>query len=526
MDEWSSHFLLFFSTCSQRPNRRPNSLLVVTLTVCSHHCITLFRQNGPAYKLCFGPKSFIVVSDPVIARHLLKDNAKAYDKGVLAEILEPIMGKGLIPADPETWKVRRRAIVPGFHKAWLNAMVGLFADCTDVLVDKLAGYAKSGESIEMESHFCSVSLDVIGKSIFNYNFGSVTSESPVIKAVYSVLKEAEHRSMTPAPYWDLPFANELVPRLRRFNGNMRMLNEVLNELIQQAKDTRQEADLEDLENRNYEKVTDASMLRFLVDLRGEDTSNKQLRDDLMTMLIAGHETTAAVMTWAMFELAQNKRIMAKAQAEVDRVLGDRRPTLDDIKEMQYVRLILAESLRMYPEPPLLIRRALTDDQLPKGSGEVAARIPRGADIFLALYNIHRSPDYWEKPDTFEPERWLRPFKNPKVEGWAGYDPALLEGQLYPNEVASDFAFLPFGGGQRKCVGDQFAMMEATVMLAMLLRRFDFELAVAPEEVGFFTGATIHTRNGMPMRIKARAAAPAKSTAAAAQGARAGAAVVQ
>ncbi|KAG5183231.1 cytochrome P450 [Tribonema minus] len=462
-----------------------------------------YKVNGPAYKLCFGPKSFIVISDPVMCRHILRDNAKAYDKGVLAEILEPIMGKGLIPADPETWKVRRRAIVPGFHKAWLNAMINLFADCNDVLIGKLDDYSKSQEVIEMESHYCSVSLDIIGKSIFNYDFGSVTNESPVIKAVYSVLKEAEHRSMTPAPYWDIPGANSLVPRLRKFNGDMRLLNDVLDDLINRAKDSRQELDLEDLQARNYDKVTDASMLRFLVDLRGEDVSNKQLRDDLMTMLIAGHETTAAVLTWATFELAQRPEVLAKAQAEVDRVLGDRRPTLDDIKQMEYIRFIVAESLRMYPEPPLLIRRALEDDVLPKGSGEFQPKIPRGADIFMAIYNIHRSPEFWENPDEFDPDRFKRPFTNPGVEGWAGFNPAAMEGQLYPNEVASDFAFLPFGGGQRKCVGDQFATMEAVVTIAMLLRRFEFKLAVRPEEVGFFTGATIHTRNGLPMTITRR-----------------------
>lgn len=462
-----------------------------------------YQANGPAYKLCFGPKSFIVISDPVMARHILKDNATAYDKGVLAEILEPIMGKGLIPADPETWKVRRKAIVPGFHKAWLAEMVNLFNDCNEVLIGKLDTYSKSKEPIEMESNFCSVSLDIIGKSIFNYEFGSVTNESPVIKAVYSVLKEAEHRSMTPAPYWDLPLANELVPRLRKFNGDMGMLNDVLNDLINRAKESKQELDLEDLQARNYDKVTDSSMLRFLVDLRGEDTSNVQLRDDLMTMLIAGHETTAALLTWALYELAQSPEVMQKAQEEIDRVIGDRRPTVEDIRELHYIRRVAAESLRMYPEPPLLIRRALKDDILPKGSGTFQPVIPRGADIFIAIYNIHRSAEYWENPDKFDPDRFIRRFENSKVEGWNGFDPKYLEGQLYPNEVAGDFAFLPFGGGQRKCVGDQFALMESVVTLAVLLRRFDFKLAVPPEQVGFFTGATIHTRNGLPMYVTRR-----------------------
>ena len=166
-----------------------------------------------------------------MVKHLLKDNAKAYDKGILAEILEPIMGKGLIPADPETWKVRRRAIVPGFHKAWYNTMVKTFIKCNEPLVDKLENAANSGEVLNMETEFCSVALDIIGKAVFNYEFGSVTKESPVIEAVYSTLKEAEHRSITPLPYWNFPLANTLIPRLRKFNADLKILGKIMHVYI-------------------------------------------------------------------------------------------------------------------------------------------------------------------------------------------------------------------------------------------------------------------------------------------------------
>lgn len=116
--------------------------------------------------------------------------------------------------------------------------------------------------------------------------------------------------------------------------------------------------------------------------------------------------------------------------------------------MKYIRYIAAESLRMYPEPPLLIRRALESDELPPGAGGpdgLRPKITRGVDLFLAIYNVHRSKDFWENPDTFDPDRFDRPFQNKGVEGWAGFNPELLQGQMYPNEVASDFAYLPFGG---------------------------------------------------------------------------------
>lgn len=199
--------------------------------------------------------------------------------------------------------------------------------------------------------------------------------------------------------------------------------------------------------------------------------------------------------------------------EVDEVIGDRMPMLADIKSMQLVRLAIAETLRMYPEPPLLIRRALEDHKLPKASAAFETGIIRGADIFISVYNLHRDPAVWPQPDTFDPERFLRPYSNKAARpDWDGYDPNQNTG-LYPNEVSSDFAFLPFGGGSRKCVGDQFATLEATVTLAMLMRRFEFDFVGAPSDVGMKTGATIHTRNGLIMRPRKRVLPPTQPAAA-------------
>jgi len=159
-------------------------------------------------------------------------------------------------------------------------------------------------------------------------------------------------------------------------------------------------------------------------------------------------------------------------------------------------------LRMYPEPPLLIRRALEDDVLPKGGSHDKTFISRGTDIFISIYNIHRSKEFYENPDTYDPDRFNRPYSNPERPDWMGYKPGGMK-QLYPNEVHSDFAFLPFGGGIRKCVGDQFAMMEATATIALILQRYDLSLAIDREKVGMRTGATIHTENGLMMKITRR-----------------------
>jgi cytochrome P450 len=460
-----------------------------------------FQDYGPIFNLSFGPKSFLVISDPVMARHILRESPpEQYCKGMLAEILEPIMGKGLIPADPATWKVRRRAIVPGFHKKWLNRMVTLFCERAEILVHDLE--KKQNQVVDMEERFCSVTLDIIGKAVFNYDFGSVTKESPIVKAVYRVLREAEHRSSSFIPYWNLPYADKWMGGQVEFRKDMTMLDDILADLINRAVSTRQEASAEELEERDNEE--DPSLLRFLVDMRGEDVSSMVLRDDLMTMLIAGHETTAAMLTWTLFELAQGEPgLLREVQAEVRTVMkGKDRPDYDDLVAMKKLRYCLIEALRLYPEPPLLIRRARTEDTLPAGSSGLSdgIKLLRGTDIFISTWNLHRSPDLWEDPETFDPTRFDRPFKNAGVVGWEGYNPDKVQG-LYPNEQAADFAFLPFGGGQRRCVGDQFAMMEATVTMAIVLNNYDFTFATCPEDVGMRTGATIHTMNGLNMNVR-------------------------
>ncbi|XP_059625143.1 cytochrome P450 97B2, chloroplastic isoform X2 [Cornus florida] len=471
-----------------------------------------FLEHGSVYKLAFGPKAFVVVSDPIVARHILRENAFSYDKGVLADILDPIMGKGLIPADLNTWKQRRRVIAPGFHSLYLEAMVKIFTDCSEKTILKIenlleAEGSRGGNMIELdlEAEFSSLALDIIGMGVFNYDFGSITKESPLIKAVYGTLFEAEHRSTFYIPYWKIPLARWIVPRQRKFHNDLKVINDCLDGLIRNAKETRQETDVEKLQQRDYINLKDASLLRFLVDMRCVDVDDRQLRDDLMTMLIAGHETTAAVLTWATFLLAQYPSKMRKAQAEVDLVLDQGRTTVESLKKLEYTRLIVVETLRLYPQPPLLIRRALKSDLLPggyKGDNDGYA-IPVGTDIFISVYNLHRSPYFWDKPHEFEPERFLSQRKSEGIEGWAGFDPSRSPGALYPNEVISDFAFLPFGGGPRRCVGDQFALMESTIALAMLLQKFDFELKGPPESVELVTGATIHTKNGLWCKVKKR-----------------------
>ncbi|KAG2483949.1 hypothetical protein HYH03_017195 [Edaphochlamys debaryana] len=436
----------------------------------------LFLVYGKIFRLSFGPKSFVIISDPAYAKQILLSNADKYSKGLLSEILDFVMGTGLIPADGDIWKARRRAVVPALHRKYVASMVRMFGECTVHGTGTLDRYAASGEGLDMENYFSRLALDIIGKAVFNYDFDSLTHDDPVIKAVYVLLREAEHRSTAPIAYWNIPGVALLVPRQRRCQEALVVVNDCLDGLIDKCKQLVQEEDIQFSEE--FLSDRDPSILHFLL-ASGDNISSKQLRDDLMTLLIAGHETTAAVLTWTMHILSQHPEATQRIREEVDEVLGDRLPTMEDFARLRYTTRVINESMRLYPQPPVLIRRALEDDTFDQYV------VPQGSDIFISVWNLHRSPALWDEPEKFKPERF-----------------GPIEGPI-PNEVTESFSYLPFGGGRRKCIGDQFALFEAVTALSMLLRRYDFTVDTRKPPVGMTTGATIHTTNGLWMTVKRR-----------------------
>ncbi|GBF96486.1 cytochrome P450 [Raphidocelis subcapitata] len=403
----------------------------------------LAQRYGKIFRLSFGPKTFVVISDPAYTKQILSTNADKYSKGLLSEILDFVMGTGLIPADGEVWKTRRRAVVPALHRKYVASMVGMFGDCALHGAARLGAAADAGTPVEMENWFSRLALDIIGKAVFNYDFDSLTHDDPVIQAVYTALREAEYRSTAPIAYWNLPPARWLVPRQRRVTEALKIVNATLDSLIAKAKA------LVDEEDRDWEE-------EFLSEDRDWEGGSSAVR--LVVCLL------------------------------VDSVIGDAAPTVEQLAALKFTTRVINEGMRLYPQPPVLIRRALVDDKF--DDYEVTA----GSDIFISVWNLHRDPANWDRPHEFDPDRF--PVDAPM-----------------PNEVTEAYKYLPFGGGRRKCVGDQFALFEAVVGLGMLLRRFEFERAPDAPPVGMTTGATIHTTNGLWMTIKRRNAPPAAGRAA-------------
>ncbi|RZC77099.1 hypothetical protein C5167_001224 [Papaver somniferum] len=445
------------------------------------------KEYGPIYRLAAGPRNFVIVSDPLIAKHVLRNYGTKYSKGLVIEVSEFLFGSGVAIAEGSLWTARRRAVVPSLHKAYLSIIVDrVFCKCAERLVEKLKTDADNGTPVNMEAKFSQLTLDVIGLAVFNYNFDSLTADSPVIEAVYTALKEAEARSTDLLPYWKIDLLRKVIPRQIKAEKAVTVIRQTVEELIAKCKKI-VEAEGEQIDGEEYVNDADPSILRFLLASR-EEVSSVQLRDDLLSMLVAGHETTGSVLTWTLYLLSKDPPSLMRAQEEVDRVLQGRSPKYADIKELKYVTRCINESLRLYPHPPVLLRRALVPDVLP-GNYKVNA----GQDVMISVYNVHRSPQVWENAEEFMPER---------------FD---LGGPV-PNETNTDFRFIPFSGGPRKCLGDQFAMMEAIVALAIFLQRMNFEL-VPDQNISMTTGATIHTTNGLYMTLSQRQVQPTFASAA-------------
>eukprot|EP00747_Dinoflagellata_sp_TGD_P091089 gnl/TRDRNA2_/TRDRNA2_164938_c1_seq1.p1 gnl/TRDRNA2_/TRDRNA2_164938_c1~~gnl/TRDRNA2_/TRDRNA2_164938_c1_seq1.p1 ORF type:complete len:711 (+),score=126.19 gnl/TRDRNA2_/TRDRNA2_164938_c1_seq1:37-2169(+) len=448
-------------------------------------------ENGPVYLLPTGPaSSYAVLSDPAAIKHVLRGYGTRNNKGMIAEVgggENGPFGDGFALLEGDAWRLRRKAVQPGIHKEYIKRMVEtVMVPSAQILVGKLEAAAKSGTKVNIEDYYSQVTLDIIGKATFNYDFQSLTKESPIVQAVYTALKEAETRSQDLVPIYKLPgpVARAISGRQRTAYEAISLIRTTVGELVTRGKEmVKDEMDgKDDLNKPNYINDKDPSLLRFLLASR-EEVSSKQLRDDLVSILIAGHETTAAVLTWLTYMLLTNRESLAQCQAEVREVLGDRLvPTYQDIPNLRYIRRCIDETMRLYPQPPVYTRRALVEEKVPTSDGRIWT-IPAGQDILLSIYNMHRNPAVWgDDAGEFKPMRF-GPLDKPP-----------------PTEASTDYKFIPFSAGPRKCPGDQFALMEATTVVASMLRRFDFELA-AGQTIGMTSGATIHTSEGLYVNVR-------------------------
>ncbi|MFP3853744.1 MAG: cytochrome P450 [Anaerolineales bacterium] len=389
----------------------------------------LSQDFGPVAAFHLGPYRGYLVSHPHGVRHVLQDNHRNYDKqNYDYEMLRPFLGDGLITSDGEHWLRERRLIQPAFHKDHLATLANTINRSTQRMLDSWD--ARSGRALAITQEMNRLALINVSKGVLG---AEVEAEGDRILRAFSVLnREVARRfqSILPLPLW-IPSPTNLKAR-----NAIAKIDQALESYLQRAAD----------EGLHH------GMLRLLFQAHGGeagDKADKQLiRDELATMILAGHETTGSLLSWTWYLLAKHETTADRVYQEVDHILAGRLPNYTDLPNLVFLESVLKEALRLYPPVWIISRRAKRKDQV------LGRHIPEDSVVILSPYATHRLPDYWEAPDRFMPERFSRGAE----------------------EARPPFAYFPFGGGPRYCIGADFAMMETKMVVASVVQRFRLELA--------------------------------------------------
>ncbi len=386
-----------------------------------------------------------MVTDPDLLRRVLKDNVDNYPKSlVMKALLRPGLGNSILLADGAPWRWQRRTTAPVFAPNYVRALGQTMTTATDQISRKIARKAASGP-VNLYDDMTEVTFDIIANVTFSGDEGLDG------KAMHQLINDYTY-SVGKLSLMDLLAVPEWVPRPSHLLN--RRTIKALHRQAERAIDLRRE-----LGNANRPDDLLDLLLRTEDPKTGRRMTTKELRDNLLTFVIAGHETSALALSWAFYLLGFDPERQAKARAEAQAVLGTRTATANDVENLPYIRAIIDEALRLYPPASLVGRAILRDDVL--GDTKVFA----GEAIMIPIFALHRHRDLWDAPDDFVPERWLQ-------TKWS----------------ERRYSYLPFGDGPRVCIGASFAIQESVIVLATLLARFAFEAVPdkTPEPVMILT----------------------------------------
>jgi cytochrome P450 len=415
------------------------------------------QEYGDLVRLRMGPTiSLVSVSSPELVKHVLVDHADKYIKpSGLVRDAWPLLGNGLFTSAGDFWKRQRRLMQPAFHKERLAALATTMADATQQMLARWHARPSASEPLDIAEEMMRLTLGIVGRALFSTDVSGTADR--VGQALTVALAETNHRILSLGLY-----APDFLPtaRNRAFHQALATLDSVVFDII--ARRRAGETHGEDL-LATLMAVQDADT--------GERMTDPQLRDEAMTLFLAGHETTANALAWMWHLLALHPEVEARARAEVDAVLAGRVPTAQDLPRLRYLTQVFEETLRLYPPAWIIARQPAKEDVL------AGIHLPASARVIVALspYVLHRNPRLWPDPERFDPERFS------------------------PENSASRprLAWLPFGGGQRLCIGNSFALMEATLITASVLQHFRLR-AVPGHAVEAEPLVTLRPKGGLPM----------------------------
>jgi cytochrome P450 len=411
----------------------------------------LVRDYGDIVTMRYYNFRVYFVSHPDYIEQVLVTHNRKFIKGRILRKNKQLFGNGLLTSEGDFWLRQRRLAQPAFHRA----RIASYADTMVRYTDRLVAEWKGGEERDIHAEMMRLTLQIVAKTLFD---ADVDREARQVGRALEALMElnSDFRKLILTPTW-LP-----TPRNIRAKIATRRLDKIIFRFIEERRASGKDAG--DL----------LSMLLAARDDDGSCMSDRQLRDEAITIFLAGHETTANALSWTWMLLAQNPAVEAKLHAELDTVLAGRTPCLDDLPNLPYAGQVITESMRLYPPAWGMARVAIEDVEIG------GYPIPKGCGVSLAQWVVHRDPRWFDAPQEFRPERW--------------------EGDLMKR--LPRFAYFPFGGGPRQCIGNNFAVMEAQLLLAAMAQRFRIRL-VDGRPVVPMPSITLRPRYGIWGKIEER-----------------------
>jgi cytochrome P450 len=408
----------------------------------------------------FGRSRFLV-HEPAAIRYVLLDNAANYRKTeITRRMLEPGLGRGLITSEGETWRQHRRTMSPAFDHRSIASYASVMTGAAQEL---LADWSRlgAGAGVDIANAMMQVTLNIISRTMFSSDSDHMIHIMELGAGRYQLRMRPNILDFLRFPAW---LAG--IGRLTVADHTLREFDAEINRLIKMRST-----------HQNGRKDLLARLIAARDEQTGAGMTAQEVRDQVITIFMAGHETTAMAMTWTWYLLSQHPAEEAKLHAELQAVLGARIPDSEDLSRLTYTRMVVEESMRLYPPVHTIAREALEDDTL------AGRHVPKGSTILIAPWVLHRHRQLWHNPGRFDPERFA------------------------PEQAAARprFSYLPFGGGRRICIGAAFAMAEATLLLATIGQRCRLRLVsghpVEPQGL-----ITLRARHGMKMVISPMGAA--------------------
>ncbi|NWS29244.1 CP4V2 protein, partial [Polioptila caerulea] len=438
-------------------------------------------RSWPLFKLWIGPLPVMVLYHPDSVEVIL-NSSKHIEKSYLYKFLHPWLGTGLLTSTGDKWRSRRKMITPTFHFAILNDFLEVMNEQGHILVKKLEKHVdKEPFDVFMDITLCA--LDIICETAMGRNVGAQKNkDSDYVSAIYRMSDLIQRRQLSPWLWSDLLYILFKAGREHKRSLNIlhNFTDTVIAEKAEELKKTKQkngDNDGNSEESGSKKRKAFLDMLLNATDDEGKKLSYRDIREEVDTFMFEGHDTTAAAINWVLYLLGRNPEVQKKVHRELDEVFGntERSVTTDDLKNLRYLECVVKEALRLFPSVPMFAR-TLREDCCIKGY-----QIPRGANILVLTYALHRNPEIFPDPEEFRPERFF-------PENSKGRHP---------------YAYVPFSAGPRNCIGQRFAQMEEKTLLALILQRFWVESRQKPEELGLCGDLILRPNNGIWITLKRR-----------------------